>query len=225
MEKSDIKQLLKDIKEYEQLGSFVMGVVVVVLVALGIVYGVVKMKFQERFNRGNQNNTQVSVTPTKAVTLLEQLPQTPDLYEKDGKWYVRGLPAEYEVKAGDSSWKVALAVYGSGDNYRDIEIANNMPMNQDLVVGQMIILPDVQSKKLGPATTLFPAPTATVPVQNTNESTLPAKHVVQPSEGLWQIAQRYYNDGYQYLKIYEANKDKMKGPEDIRVGMELTIPR
>lgn len=49
-------------------------------------------------------------------------------------------------------------------------------------------------------------------------------HVVEPGEGLWQIAVQYYGDGNQYLKIYEANKNQMKSPEDIRVGMELRIP-
>ena len=49
-------------------------------------------------------------------------------------------------------------------------------------------------------------------------------HLVEPGEGLWQIAVKYYGDGNQYIKIYEANKDKMKSPEDISVGMELRIP-
>lgn len=225
MEKSDIKQLLKDIKEYEQLGSFVMGVVVVVLIAGGVLYGLVKLKFQGRFIHRDAENTQVSITPTVGISLLEKLPETPDLYEKDGYWYAKGLPAEYEVKNGDSSWKVALAVYGSGDNYRDIEVENAMQPNQDLVVGQKITLPNVPSKKLGPATTVPPSPSVTLQDQSSTKTNLPTKHVVQTSEGLWQIAQKYYEDGYQYLKIYEANKDKMKSPEDIRVGMELTIPQ
>lgn len=49
-------------------------------------------------------------------------------------------------------------------------------------------------------------------------------HVVKPGEGLWQIAEQYYQDGNRYLEIYQANTDLMKSPEDIRVGMELNIP-
>lgn len=208
-----------------------MGVFVVTLLAFGMVYGLTKMKFRPfSFNSGTQV-AETSITPTPSVTELKELPTTPDLYEKDGQWYVRNLPAVYEVKTGDSSWKVALAVYGSGDNYRDIESENGMKSNQDLVVGQKITLPNIPSKKLGPATTVQPTPTlqpsptpgATPQVQGA--SGLATTHIVQKSEGLWQIAQKYYNNGYLYMKIYEANRDKMKSPEDIRVGMELTIPQ
>lgn len=49
-------------------------------------------------------------------------------------------------------------------------------------------------------------------------------HIVQPGEGLWQIAERYYGDGNKYVEIYEANRDVMRSIEDIRVGMRLRIP-
>lgn len=49
-------------------------------------------------------------------------------------------------------------------------------------------------------------------------------HTVRPGEGLWQIAEQYYQDGNRYLEIYQANTDKMSSPEDIQVGMELKIP-
>jgi len=50
------------------------------------------------------------------------------------------------------------------------------------------------------------------------------KYIVQKGEGLWQVSEKHYNDGNKYFQIYEANKDKMKSPEDIREGMELLIP-
>jgi nucleoid-associated protein YgaU len=215
MEKSDIKHALKHVKEFEKIGSFISGVVVAGVVVIVAVWGVSRMKFRSFTQSDTQSST---ATPTQAIlTVLHELPTRPDLYEKDGQYFVKNLPAVYEVKPGDSSWKVALAVYGSGENYRDIESENNMKMNQDLVVGQKITLPDVPSRRLGPATTVQP--------QVQGASSLPTKHVVQNAEGLWQIAERYYNDGYQYMKIFEANRDKMKSPEDIRVGMELSIPQ
>lgn len=230
MEKRDIKQALKDVKEFDRVGSFLMGVTVVALLSIGLIFGLVKMKFRPfSFNSNSQVASQ-QVSPTPTITDLKELPAIPDLYEKDGQWFVRNLPAIYEVKTGDSSWKVALAVYGSGDNYRDIESENDMKINQDLIVGQKITLPNVASKKLGPATTVQPTSTvvptqAVTPQVQGTTTTTNTKHIVQKSEGLWQIAQKYYNDGYQYTKIYEANRDKMKSPEDISVGMELTIPQ
>lgn len=249
MQQSDIKHTLKMIKEYEGIGSFVMGVGVVSIIFLGSLFGLEKLKFRpfEFMKRGNKEQAAV-VTPTSQPKELAALPTTPNLYEKDGQWFVQGLPATYTVQNGDSSWKVAMAVYGAGENYRDIESENNMKTNQDLVVGQKITLPNVPSKKVFavsatplPVTTVVPTstatpiptasvqptaiPTATVTVKKEGEVTLPTKHVVQKSEGLWQIAQKYYKDGYKYMKIYEANRDKMKSPEDINPGMELTIPQ
>lgn len=237
MEKNDIKQALKDVKEFEHIGSFLMGVVVVVAVSGTLIYGLTRLKFNPFILGSKSVATSEQVSPTPIVSELTQLPTTPDLYEKDGQWYAKNLPAMYEVKQGDSSWKVALAVYGSGDNYRDIESENDMKMNQALVVGQKIKLPNVPSKKNGavPNTQLSPTLVLTstpapniVPIaapETQGNPSLPTKHVVQKSEGLWQVAQKYYNDGYQYMKIYEANRDKMKSPEDIREGMELNIPK
>ncbi|MEO8581038.1 MAG: LysM peptidoglycan-binding domain-containing protein [Patescibacteria group bacterium] len=234
MEKNDIKQALKNVKEFDQIGSFVMGVAVVVILSGGIIYGLTKMKFRPFSFYSKPIPSSEQVTPSMSITELKELPGSPDLYEKDGEWYVHNLPAQYEVRLGDSSWKVALAVYGSGENYRDIESENNMKNNQDLVVGQKITLPNVPSKKTGvivePTATAVPSSTpnpTTTPSSTEVEgnSGLPTKHVVQKSEGLWQISQKYYNDGYKYMKIYEANRDKMKNPEDISVGMELNIPK
>ena len=65
-------------------------------------------------------------------------------------------------------------------------------------------------------------PSTTFLENNTSSST--PTHVVQPGEGLWQIAERYYGDGNKYVEIYEANRDVMRSIEDIRVGMRLRIP-
>ncbi len=41
---------------------------------------------------------------------------------------------------------------------------------------------------------------------------------------LWRIAERYYNNGYLWTKIYEANRDKIKNPNLIYPKMDLKIP-
>jgi len=41
---------------------------------------------------------------------------------------------------------------------------------------------------------------------------------------LWAIAKKYYNNGNDYTKIYEANKDKVSNPNLIYPGQELIIP-
>ncbi|QBQ55243.1 HAD-IC family P-type ATPase [Nitrosococcus wardiae] len=48
--------------------------------------------------------------------------------------------------------------------------------------------------------------------------------VVQPGDTLSQIAARAYGDPNQWPLIYEANRDKIKDPNVITPGMELTLP-
>lgn len=49
-------------------------------------------------------------------------------------------------------------------------------------------------------------------------------YVVQSGDTLWAIAKKYYGNGNQYTKIYNANKDKIKNPNLIYPGQKLVIP-
>ena len=49
-------------------------------------------------------------------------------------------------------------------------------------------------------------------------------YTVKHGDCLWAIAKRFYGDGSQYTKIYNANKDKIKNPDLIYAGQVLTIP-
>ncbi len=62
------------------------------------------------------------------------------------------------------------------------------------------------------------------------DSSLPAptpaaqKYTVQPGDSLSKIAKQYYGNANQYMKIFEANRDRLSDPNKIQVGMELNIP-
>ena len=47
---------------------------------------------------------------------------------------------------------------------------------------------------------------------------------VKSGDTLWDLAQRYYGNGSQYMKIYEANRDKLDDPRLILPGQQLVIP-
>lgn len=47
---------------------------------------------------------------------------------------------------------------------------------------------------------------------------------VQPGDTLSKISQQFYGDANQYMKIFNANKDKLRDPDKIAPGMDLTIP-
>ncbi len=49
-------------------------------------------------------------------------------------------------------------------------------------------------------------------------------YVVQKGDSLWKIAQKFYGKGAKYVLIYQANQDKIRDPNAIFIGQELTIP-
>jgi nucleoid-associated protein YgaU len=50
-------------------------------------------------------------------------------------------------------------------------------------------------------------------------------YTVKSGDTLSKIAQQFYGDAGQYMKIFEANKDKLKNPDQIQAGQELKIPQ
>ena len=49
-------------------------------------------------------------------------------------------------------------------------------------------------------------------------------YTVQPGDNLSKISKEFYGNANQYMKIFEANKDKLSDPDKIKAGMELVIP-
>jgi nucleoid-associated protein YgaU len=50
-------------------------------------------------------------------------------------------------------------------------------------------------------------------------------YMVQPGDSLSKISRQFYGDANKYMKIFEANKDKLSDPDKVRAGMELVIPQ
>lgn len=49
-------------------------------------------------------------------------------------------------------------------------------------------------------------------------------YTVRPGDSLSKIAKQFYGDSNDYLRIFEANKDKLNDPNKIQIGQELVIP-
>lgn len=47
---------------------------------------------------------------------------------------------------------------------------------------------------------------------------------VQPGDTLSKISKQFYGDANKYMRIFEANRDKLDDPNMIRVGQVLKIP-
>lgn len=87
--------------------------------------------------------------------------------------------------------------------------------------------PAVTEEKVQPVAKQVPvvATKATVPVTAAKpEKTGAQQYVVKPGDTLARIAEQFYSNGLRWDKIYEANKDQVKNPNYIFIGMKLTIP-
>lgn len=49
-------------------------------------------------------------------------------------------------------------------------------------------------------------------------------YTVAAGDSLSKIAKHFYGNANEYMKIFEANKDKLSDPNTIKVGQELVIP-
>jgi nucleoid-associated protein YgaU len=139
-----------------------------------------------------------------------------------------GLPTTHTVEKGETLWAIAERYYGSGYNITDLVSANNLKSPDDIEVGQELTIPEASAKKQTVTDVIVEETddsTAT-PSIATSQAITGDTYTVQGSESLWDIALRAYGDGYQWTKIYEANKAKIgKNPNKLWKDLELTIPR
>jgi nucleoid-associated protein YgaU len=68
--------------------------------------------------------------------------------------------------------------------------------------------------------------TAEFPVDTSMpQTTASAKlYTVKPGDTLSKISKQFYGSANDYMRIFEANKDKLTDPDKIQVGQELKIP-
>lgn len=122
---------------------------------------------------------------------------------------------EYTVQKGENLWVIAQKNYGSGYNAMDIAYANKLKNPNIVEVGMKLIIPEVKAK----------APTTGIIAEaQTEKVTISEKeYKVKSGDTLWNIALRAYGDGYQWVKIAQANK--ITNPNIIHKDNMLTLPR
>jgi nucleoid-associated protein YgaU len=69
-----------------------------------------------------------------------------------------------------------------------------------------------------------PAAAAAAAAGNAPSTTAARTYTVQAGDSLSKIAKQFYGDANKYMKIFEANKDKLADPDKIKPGMDLVIP-
>ena len=118
----------------------------------------------------------------------------------------------------DTNMKVSL------ENYTVTEDATKVP---DVTVS--ITLKQYISYSTKTVTVVKPKPEKKPVVQQkkkreTSSAPKVKTYTVKSGDCLWNIAKKYYGNGAQYTKIYNANKGKIKNPNLIYPGQVLTIP-
>ncbi len=78
----------------------------------------------------------------------------------------------------------------------------------------------IHSEEQSEATVHTERPSETSPAPKTSAKT----YTVVKGDTLWAIAKKFYGNGSQYIKVANANRDKIQNPNRIRVGQVLTIP-
>lgn len=198
MEENTLKKVLKGLKLNEQTISKVLGVLVI------IVIGALIVNYFRGINQGElENGNGVNEQQNGEVKIIEE----------GGKLYAEGLPTVHQVAKGENLWKIAEKYYSSGYNWVSVAKENNLVNPNRLSVGQKLNIPksEIIKPPSKPTDTIF------------GQAITTDSHKVIKGDHLWGIAVRAYGDGYQWVKIAQANK--LLDPNIINPGQVLILPR
>jgi nucleoid-associated protein YgaU len=54
---------------------------------------------------------------------------------------------------------------------------------------------------------------------------LPGEYTVKEGDSLWEISKQAYGSGYEWTKVYEANKETVDNPNLLAIGSNLNLPK
>jgi nucleoid-associated protein YgaU len=136
----------------------------------------------------------------------------------------------HQVRDGDTLSSLARHYLGSSKRFLEIYEANrDLLSNPDLLpIGARLKIPpaDAVVRTAAPATRANPplAPISPRPAPVRPSAGSPRTYRVKAGDTLVAIAQRFYGDGERYGEIYDANRERLKAPADLREGLLLEIP-
>lgn len=140
---------------------------------------------------------------------------------------------EYTIREYDTLSEIAAQKLGDAGLWPQLYDANRavLPDPNHLPVGQKIRLPEprrAEQRVASSNTEQRVASTNTSPVspsaRSGRNSTSKRVYEVQENDTLIRIARQVYQDTAMFRDIYEANRDQLQSPDDLRAGMVLKLP-
>ena len=125
--------------------------------------------------------------------------------------------AEIDEKIAAAQYNQASAFEQSGELDRALYLYQEAQRRNPNLGEASFAIERVQAALAPPAPEPAPEPEAAPVVE---EQT----YTVAEGDSLWAIAERYYGDGSQYTRIFEANTDQLENPDVIQPGQVLRIP-
>lgn len=140
----------------------------------------------------------------------------------------------YRVESNDNYWSISRKVYGTSRYYRALALFNaeRIPDPQKMRPGMQVLVPekDVLESKYPE---LFPGETRQEPgvVQVAGASAGLATDLqgnpvyrVGEHDTLSTIAEKHLGRSSRWIQIYELNRDKLKNPNELKIGTILKLP-
>jgi len=191
----ELKKILKKIRSWERPISTVLGIAVVVVAGILIF----------NFFKSQEGSLQEELT-TPEVEIAEE--GQAEMLER--------LPVIHTVSAGEHLWLIAEKYYKSGYNWVDIAKENDLTHPDYITVGEKLVIPSVAIRHPQKESGKLASGEKVADV---------SEYTVVKGDNLWEIAVAIYGDGYQWVKIYEANYEKIgSNPGLIFAGTTLLLP-
>ncbi len=162
----------------------------------------------------------------KTATQL-QMPPKPASAEVVGPTLDMAAPLSHRIANGETLDVIAKRLYGRASAASEILAANPGLNPRRMKVGTELKLPRPPTLK-SKATTEAAAVSRPSSVSSGTGAVAPvssaAVHVVRSKDSLGSIARSRYGSENAWRKIYDANRDKLKSPDKLVVGMKLRLP-
>ena len=174
-----------------------------------------------------------SLTPRRDPAAMPQADWSPLHMDREAR------PLIHRVLEGETLSGLARRYLGSSDRWAELFAANRQVLGDPnhLRVGMELVIPPGPGGNQYPATGAYQpssaaqatTPAAMVPIdaegwRRSRQQPAPRSYRVRAEDTLVDIAKQFYGDGSKFLDVFQANRDQLSSPDQLREGLLLVIP-